>query len=242
MNRNIYSRAFAACALALACLLNQAWIVRAETAAEVRTWTSLSGQKIEAQFIRLNGASVVLRNNARGDLLVPRSSLSVQDNDYLDKVAPASVSDMLIGEWWGWQTPDRPWQFKLTITRAGNRLVGKGYVRRCMTEAEAAADMAACAAFSAASAAATATVTKNSDAASLAASAAFFAASEDSCAELAARLAASAALSVRLLRPLNAEMYFLLTVRYPLRKTINSFSREFIFANITLMSGCIVPR
>jgi hypothetical protein len=140
--RNIYSRAFAAYALAWACLLAPAWLVRAEPAAEVRTWTSSSGQKDEAQFIRLDGTTVVLRNNAKGEKLVKRSNLSAQDNAYLDKVAPASVSDMLIGEWWGWQTPDRPWQFKLTITRAGNRLVGKGYVRRCMTEAQSAAALA----------------------------------------------------------------------------------------------------
>jgi len=141
--KNIYRCAFAVFALALACLLAPAWSVRAEPAADVRTWTSSSGQKVEAQFIRLDGVMVVLRNSAKGDLRIKRSALSAEDNEYLDKVAPVPVSDLLVGEWWGWQaTPDRPWQFKLTITRSGSRLVGKGYMRRCMTEAEAAAALA----------------------------------------------------------------------------------------------------
>ena len=75
--------------LLVACsLLVQASAV-AQAPQPVRTWKDATGQfSIEAVFVRLQGAQVVLRGANKQEILVPLAKLSLPDQQYVRKLLP----------------------------------------------------------------------------------------------------------------------------------------------------------
>ena len=59
------------------------------SAAEMRTWTNLKGQKIKAQLLDVDGDYVRLRLENGRDSRVPRKTLSIGDQKYLEEYGGA---------------------------------------------------------------------------------------------------------------------------------------------------------
>lgn len=66
-------------------------------ALEIRTWTSLSGKSIEAEYVRIDGDKIVLKDKDGREMVVKRAELSQGDLRYIEEVAPKS-STPLLGE------------------------------------------------------------------------------------------------------------------------------------------------
>lgn len=59
--------------------------------AELRVWTSVKGDTIEAEFIKLMGSKVVLKTAAGKQLQVPVAGLSKKDQEYLASTIPPKL-------------------------------------------------------------------------------------------------------------------------------------------------------
>jgi dienelactone hydrolase len=69
---------------------------------QARTWTmAQSGASESAHFIKANGDYVVLLTPAMKSIQIKRSRLSQADQQYLLKVAPLSMEQILLGTWEG---------------------------------------------------------------------------------------------------------------------------------------------
>ena len=66
-------------------------------ALEIRTWTSLTGKSIEAEYVRADGEKIVLKDKDGREMVVKRAELSQGDLRYIAEVAPKS-STPLLGE------------------------------------------------------------------------------------------------------------------------------------------------
>src|SRR5690606_17915044 len=64
---------------AVVVLLALPWCLRAE----VRTWTDLQGRTVEAEFVRIQGTTVVLKQAGR-TINVPLAQLSAADRQYAE--------------------------------------------------------------------------------------------------------------------------------------------------------------
>ena len=67
------------------------------SALEMRTWLSIDGRMIEAEFLRQLGTDVELRDKDGKVLKVAKSSLSFGDLDYIEENAPADKTTKLLG-------------------------------------------------------------------------------------------------------------------------------------------------
>ena len=57
--------------------------------AEMRTWTNLKGQQIKAQLVAVDGEYVLLRLENGRDSRIPRKTLSVGDQKFLEEYGGA---------------------------------------------------------------------------------------------------------------------------------------------------------
>lgn len=60
--------------------------------AEMRTWTSIKGDAIEAEYVKVHGSNVILKTSEGRVLRVPVDGLCVGDKKYLARIIPPEIN------------------------------------------------------------------------------------------------------------------------------------------------------
>lgn len=69
--------------------------VVAVSALELRTWTSTTGINLEAEFVRIDGEKVILKDKTGREVVVKRAQLSQGDLEYLKEFGPKAAAPAL---------------------------------------------------------------------------------------------------------------------------------------------------
>lgn len=75
--------------LGAVCIILFSWTFQVH--AEMRTWTSVKGDTIEAEFIKKTGNTVILKTSQGKQLKIPASGLSKADHEYLLGAIPPKI-------------------------------------------------------------------------------------------------------------------------------------------------------
>lgn len=124
--------------LAVACVFSLLAFTARSEMGEMRQWTDINGNTIDAQYQDANEAKVHLKKADGSSMVVPRSQLSKADIDYLAVKAPLPLETRICGEWMGWMTHNGGvGQVTLTIRKVGSKLEVEYFGYDHLTEDEA---------------------------------------------------------------------------------------------------------